>query len=306
MQEDIILCIIILLPAIIAWSVPKLRKSNGNWLISLKTVPLGIMALFFTDKAINWFYRRRCEYHLENIVKLPYGIRTAIIIGSALLTIIIAGFLINRKFRMEQKFNPLPSILLFFPSLIAVAILSFFLSIFIMFNTKEYQGEWHSVYLPRENGNGFVFEQQSIHPFLAEYNYRLRFVRNRKSVYQLLFVNCGGRTHFNLYRLKDGRILFRDKDWDYIVDSVKQQTFRLEPLQNKLYIAKVPNENINSWGGPYEKNGKIVMDMGNHTVTAEDVTGILDGMKYYGCITDRFYSSSEKAEHKIDKIRDRL
>ena len=47
------------------------------------------------------------------------------------------------------------------------------------------------------------------------------------------------------------------------------------------------------------------MDMGKHTVPAEDVTGILDGMEYYGCITYRFYSSSEKAEHKITKTWER-
>lgn len=305
MYEDIITLMIVLLPAVIAWAVPKLRKRNGNWLISLKIVPLGIIVLFMVDIIINGIYRWRCEYHLTNVANLSSGIRTAIILGSALLTVILAGFLINRKYRAEKKFNPLPSILLFFPSLIAVSILNFFISLAV-FNFNDHQDEWHCVYLPRENGDGLVFEQQSIHPFLAEYNYRLRFVRDRESTYQQLFVNCGGRTHFNLYRLKDGRILFRDKDWDYIVDRVKQQAFRLEHLDDHLYMAQVPDENIDSWSGPYEKDGKIVMDMGKHTVPAEDVTGILDGMEYYGCITYRFfYSSSEKAEHKITKTWER-
>ena len=299
MYENIISLTVILLPAIIAWTIPKLRKSNGNWMISLKIVPLGIIALVLTDKAIRWLYRWRCEYLMANVNALDFEIRAVILFGSTALTMIIAGVIITRKLRTKTKFNPLPSILLFFPSLFAAAILSFLVSM-LMFNPKTIKEEWHPVYLPQENGEGFVFESQSIHLFLAEYNYRLRFVRNKKSTYQMLFTNYGGKTHFNLYRLKDGRLLFSDKDWDYIVDTTKQQAFRLAPLKDKLYIAQIPNEEIHSWSGPYEKNGSIVMEFGEHTVTAEDATGILDGMVYYGCITDRFYSAAERAETKIE------
>ena len=303
MLADIIAWLIILLPAVVAFAVPKLRKNNGNWMIALKTVPLGVAALFAADKIITDLHRWRCEQMLANI-EFNYAVKAALAFGFALLVIIISGWVINKKSGAEHKFNPFPSILLFFPALIAVAILLSLISVLTMFNAKNYQGEWRSVYLPRENGDGFVFEQQSIHPFLAEYNYRLRFVRNRKSTRQQLFVNCGGRTHFNLYRLKDGRLLFRDKDWDYIVDTAKQQVFRLEIVNGKSYIAAVPNEDINSWSSPYEKDGKFVMDMGNHSVTAAEVTGILDGMVYYGCITDRFYPASEKVEKKITKTRE--
>ena len=44
------------------------------------------------------------------------------------------------------------------------------------------------------------------------------------------------------------------------------------------------------------------MEMGDQTVPAEDVTGILDGMTYYGCIEDRFYPAEKKPEQKIEKI----
>ena len=55
MLEDGILLFFIALPAIIAWSVPQLRKRNGSCLIALKTVPAGILALFFADKLLSWF-----------------------------------------------------------------------------------------------------------------------------------------------------------------------------------------------------------------------------------------------------------
>jgi hypothetical protein len=45
------------------------------------------------------------------------------------------------------------------------------------------------------------------------------------------------------------------------------------------------------------------MNMGKHNVPAEDVSGILDGMVYYGCIKDQFYPASEKPEERIKKMR---
>jgi len=72
----------------------------------------------------------------------------------------------------------------------------------------------------------------------------------------MLFCNPGGRTLFNLYRLKDGRLLFRDKDWDYLVDVSKQQVFWLKSAEGKLYTAQIPNEEVTSWSGPAGKGGK--------------------------------------------------
>ena len=54
--------------------------------------------------------------------------------------------------------------------------------------------------------------------------------------------------------------------------------------------------------GPMRENDEIVMEMAGQTVPAEDVTGILDGMTYYGCIEDRFYPAEQKPEQKIEKM----
>jgi hypothetical protein len=283
--------------------VPQLRKRNGSCLIALKTVPAGILALFFADKLLSWFYRRLCENKFENIPNFHFSIRVWIPIVIALLAITVSGWLIHKKFRVESRYNPLPSLLLFFPSLLAVSILGFMISMAMLFSTNGgYRSEWSSIYLPKENSVRFVFEQRPIHPILAEYNYRLRFIRDGQTSYQLLFTNCGGKTHFNLYRLKDGRLLFRDKDWDYIVDVKNVKVYRLASKDGKQYIAPVPNEEIHSWGDPEKRNGKIVMRMGKHTVPAEEVPGILDGMFYYGCIKDKFYPVTEKPEEQIKKM----
>ena len=44
------------------------------------------------------------------------------------------------------------------------------------------------------------------------------------------------------------------------------------------------------------------MRMGDRSVPTEDVTGILDGMTYYGCIQDRFYPADQKPEQHIKKM----
>ena len=303
MLEEGILLFFVVLPTIIAWAVPQLRKRNGNFLITLKTVPVGVLTLYLMDKLITWFYRWFCEYKFENIPKFHFSIRVWIPIVIALFAISVSGWIIHKKFRTGSRYNPLPSLLLFFPYLLAVSILGFIISMVMYNSNSAYLEKWRSIYLPKENSVRFVFEQRPIHPILAEYNYRLRFIRDGQTSYQLLFTNCGGKTHFNLYRLQDGRLLFRDKDWDYIVEAKNAKVYRLETSGGKQYIAPVPNEEINSWGGPEERNGKIVMNMGKHNVPAEDVSGILDGMVYYGCIKDQFYPASEKPEERIKKMR---
>ena len=301
MLEDVILLCIVMVPAIAAWAVPQLRKMNGNFIISLKTIPLGVLTLCLTSHLAVQIYRWLCEYHCKEIEGAGIYVK-GIPVAAALLVIALSGWLIHKKFRVEKRYNPLPALLLFFPALLAVCILAFMIDIFAFAAFKTKQSEWRPCYLPPQNEVKMVFEQQSIHPFLAEYNYRLRFVKEGRKIYQQLFTNCGGKTHFNIYCLKDGRFLFRDKDWDYIVDVAGQQAYRLEPFGGKLYMAPVPNEEVHSWGGPYEKNGQIMMEMGSFHGPAEEVTGILDGMVYYGCIRDKFYPASAAPEEKIKAL----
>ena len=310
MVFDLIFCLFLLLLPAILWIVPKTRYYNGSWIIALKTFPVGMIAGILTDDLLILLIRLISEWRNENIA-FPNWLMFSMPLLAAFLTMILLGLLIDRKFGTEKRYNPLPSILLFI-LLLPIVLLTYTLSS-LAFNIFEYRikrenyhFEWQSIYLPQEGNTRIVFEQQSIHPFLAEYNYRLRFTCEGKTFYHRLFTNCGGRTNFNLYRLKNGAFLFRDKDWDYLVDISKQKVFRLEMLDGKLYAAEVPNEELNSWGGPEQRNGKIIMHMGKHQVPAEDVTGILDGMKYYGTIRRKFHSAAEKPEQKITKTAERM
>ena len=304
MFADLIFTALLLILPTILWLVPKTRRNNGNWLIALKTVPLGIIAALWSGELLGKIARIISERQ-ERDFDFSFWIHLGVVLAVAFLVIILGGLFIKRRFGTKKKYNPGPSILLFILAFPPAFLCLFVISIVCHFTDSDYKGDWWTYWLPREGNTGIAFQEQSIHPFLAEYNYRLRFSRDGELSYQLLLTNTGGRTHFNLYRLKDGRLLFRDKMWDYLVDvqGPECRVFRLEAFEEKLYAARIPNEKIDSWSFvPMRKDDGFVMEMGGQIVPAEDVTGILDGMEYYGCIQDRFYTAEQKPEEKIKKM----
>ena len=304
MVDDLIFTILMLILPTILWIVPKTRRNNGNWLIAWKTVPLGFIAICWTGWLMSKFQSVLCE-RLERNIDIPFWLALVVPLTVAFLVIILGGLFIRRKFGTEKKYNPGPSILIFLAAVPHVIILSWILSFVCDLGANDYKGEWRTAWLPKEGNTAIAFQEQPIHPFLAEYNYRLLFSRDGEQTYQLLLTNTGGSTYFNVYRLKDGRLLFCDKEWDYLVDvqGPECRVFRVDSLEDRLYAARIPNEKIGSWSiVPIREDDQIVMRMGDHTVPAEDVTGILDGMTYYGCIQDRFYPADQKPEQTIKKM----
>ena len=289
----------LLLPAFL-WIQPKTRRDGRNWIIALKTVPPGILVCCWSGQLLLVIWNALRD-RLERDIVLPlWGVFGLPLIAGLLFTM-LAGFIIKRKSAPPgEKYRPGPSVALFAillpPSLVLYSVISFVSS---MAGIEKYRSEWRSRRLPAEGDTKIVFQEQSIHPFLAEYDYRIRFSRGDWLTYKLLFTNPGGNTYFNLYRLKDGRLLFRDKHWDYLVDPAAQQVFVLKKFERKLYAAKLPDEKVTSWPNPVREKGQVVMKFGNRTLPAEEVTGLLDGMTYYGCITTRFRSAAQEPEQAI-------
>ena len=304
MLADLIFTALLLILPTILWLVPKTRRNNGNWLIALKTVPMGIIAALWSGELLGKIARIISERQ-ERDFDFSFWIHLGVVLAVAFLVIILGGFFIKRRFGTKKKYNPGPSILLFILAFPPAFLCLFVISIVCHFTDSDYKGDWWTYWLPREGNTGIAFQEQSIHPFLAEYNYRLRFSRDDGKTCQNLLTNTGGRTYFNVYRLKDGRLMFRDKMWDYLVDvqGPECRVFRLEQFEDRLYAARIPNVEIDSWSFvPQRKDDGFVMDMGGQIVPAEDVTGILDDMTYYGCIEDRFYPAEQKPEEKISKM----
>ena len=305
--EDIILIVLLVIFEAILWIIPKTRKKNGNIIIAFKTFPLGMIAFLLSRHLIQKTVRLISDLRMENISISPNW-QFSIALFLTIAVIIVSGIFIKRYWGDDKKYDPLPSLGCFALLFIPTAAFSMFLAVMTLgFSiSKDFTpGEWGTEWLNLGTKEKIAFENQSISPFLAEYNYRLCFVKAGKSHRQWLFVNTGGRTHFNIYRLADGRFLFREKMWDYLVDDGKMQVYRLANFEGKLYAALIPNEYVNSWGGPEKAGDKTVMSFNHHEVPAIDVTGIFDNMKYCGCIKDRFYSPQERPESVIDHYQAR-
>ena len=304
MTAEFIIIILLAITEAVLWIIPSARRNNGKVFTAFKTVPIGFIVLLASSSFFSFCIDRYSQWKMENIYINPV-VQLSIPIVLSIVAVIISGVVIRRIAKSQEKYSLFLSVGAFFFFLPVLVVLSGVLDAAVNFNTGNYRGKWHSIWFELDTRK-IAFEYQAIHPFLAEYNYRLCFVKDGKTFRQMLFVNCGGRTHFNIYRLKDGRYLFQDKDFDYLVDLSEPQVSMLRTHEGKLYAGVIPNEEVNSWSFPHkDAGGKILMGIGRHTVETSDVTGILENKEYYGCVQRKFYPASTKAETAIKFMRKR-
>ena len=170
MAEVLIFTVLMLILPAVLWIAPKTRRNNGNWLISLKTVPLGIVVCYWCGELMSkiaWIISDRQERDYEP----PILLFLAVSLIAAFLVIIPGGLFIKRKFGTEKKYNPFLSILLFVLALPPAILAATLISCAGDLMQSDYEGEWGSIWLPREGNTGIAFQEQSIHPFLSEYNF---------------------------------------------------------------------------------------------------------------------------------------
>lgn len=305
MTEPLIVVLLLLAIPSILWAVPRTRRRTGNWIVAFKSVPVGCAVVIAVPVLLAAVLKRLPEPWILPLLR--YCPRNALLLLTAALglaagiaVIVRVSRLIYRHNHAEGKRSWLPHAGLFVFLGIATAVLSIAYSVvryeMEMRSGKRGSGAWRAFELPTGNGVQLAFEERSIHPFLAEYDYRLRFRKNGKLQYHRLRTNCGGRTRFNLYRLKDGRLLFRNKDGEYLVDADRILVWLLLRQDGKTYLAPYPNEEFNSWGWCME-NGKMIFRYGKKSVEAQPLTDELENRSYYGGISDRFYSASEQPEN---------
>lgn len=313
------LFLLLILPAIL-WAVPCTRRMTGSWIAALKSVPAGC-AVMIALPAFLLVLIRELPHRLRGMISSPLTdlivSLMGIIAGIALIVFLLR--FIYRKFHAEGKRSPLPAVIVFlflgtaFPILSCVYTVVSYQTAMINYQTacdsgkRYYSSDWRKYELPPENGTEIAFEERGIHPFLAEYDYRLRFEKNGECRYHYLPTNCGGRTYFKLYRLKDGRLLFSDKDGDYIVDAADEKVWFLFRFGNKTYAVEYPNAQISGRGWEKEENGEVIVHFYNESFEksseAQLLTDELQNKSYYGCITNDFYPASERSEEPIRKMR---
>lgn len=310
MFEEIIICVSLAIVPVLLWAIPKTRRMTGTWLTALKTVPLGCLTAFLIPTLLygivrfinNW----REPFPVRNLghIQLYYllGIVAIALVVGILLTVYLVRFIWHR-YHVEGKRSMLPFLLIVFLLVMSTIVLSVAIPIVQYHNDmSNYRRGWIAFVLPTENDVKIAFEQHPIHPFLAEYNYRLHFKHNGKTEYRDLQTNTGGRTFFNIYRLQDGRLYFVDKDNEYIVDTAKQEILYIIRDQAKLYVVPYPQIKFSSWGWRME-SGRMLFHHDDQKTEAHPVSVNLSEKTYYGCITNDFYSAAERAEEPIERRR---
>ena len=307
MLEEIIICISMSGIAALFWSIPATRRMTGAWLTALKTVPLGCFTtvtipilileiLVFINNTWELFPARYLRHGFLGIGLSFVGL----ICGGSL--IVFLARLTWRTYHAKGKRSWLPFLFIFVILGGSVFVLSFMVKLNrYSDNPVEYHGEWTSFVLPQVGDVNLAFEQRFIHPFLAEYDYRLSFSKDGKTEYYDLKINTGGRTLFNIYRLQDGRLCFVDKDSCYIVDAARREVLYVFKYQRKLYAVPYPREKFDSWAWSME-SGKMMFDYGTRQIEAVPLTDELKDKSYYGCISNDFYSAGEKPEQQINRF----
>ena len=301
---------LLLLPAIILWAIPKTRRAGGNTATAWKSVPFGCATMLLIPELIGGLIWLLAEAGAA-VGHLP---GSPVFFLALLFLSVTAGILVILKIRnccwkcfpTEEHVSSLPFYVAFFVLAVfglGVTIALPVISYGIMIKTgREYHGPWRTYKIVHEHGTELAFQQRSIHPFLAEYDYRFRFRKDGQETFQDLWLNTGGRTYFNVFRLKNGNLLFSDKNNDYIVEVKSRKVYMLEKIGDVYYAGLLPEGKFDSFGFSHgQESGKVHLHIGKHFIDAEPVTDQLADPKYIGCITTGFFPASEKPYQPVEK-----
>ena len=311
-MDTAIVISLLLLPALLLWAIPKTRRAGGNTATAWKSVPFGCTTMLLIPELIGGLIWLLAEAGAA-VGHLP---GSPVFFLALLFLSVTAGILVILKIRnccwkrfpTEEHVSSLPfyaafSILAVFGcgATIALPIISYGIMIK---SGREYHGPWRTYKIVHEHGTELAFQERSIHPFLAEYDYRFRFRKDGAETFQDLWVNTGGRTYFNVFRLKNGDLLFSDKNNDYIVEVKPRKVFMVLKGKYRLYAGLLPKGKFDSYGleESGEKNDKVFLRINKNRIKAEPVSDQLADPKYIGCITNQFYPAAEKPYQPVTKI----
>lgn len=158
-----------------------------------------------------------------------------------------------------------------------------------------------------------TFRQRGIHPFLAEFEYRVRFDDGTNVIDGRLPINVGGRTKMNAYWYPQeeafpAAIRLQDHWGEYVVRPAEMKTYSLLRRKGRLYIGEVQDENSGysiseREGAPLEVtlNGSEALDVTDSPLGSGSGSyiGRIDGTT----VPLRFVPAEEAPEQKIEGLR---
>ncbi len=279
-----IILAVVLVIFLILWAVPILRRGKAEaWRVALKSVPLGCFTMLAVPiLLVNTGFAVKFVSHMR-VLSLAFG-GMGVVAGIAVIVGMVK-FLKKRHGITESRGIWKRCAITFlalatgFAAFTYFAVILPFSKMFSSEAVENFKGEWRAYDLPAEGDVRIVFEEKPIHPFLAEYDYRLRFEKDGETILRNLMTNTGGRTHFNIYRLKDGRLWFTDRYGDYIVNPQSTEIFWLG------------NTGVNA----------VCYDGGESLPVTFIDEVLLREAEYYGTIRyDGFYYAADKEYEAID------
>jgi len=277
-RNDLIICLLLVGMSAIWWLIPKTRKAGGNWVAAAKAVPPGCLVAYLIPVVVGTVllvltdrYEILSERSILNrsLMGAAYDV-FGVLCGITVVTL-IARWIWRRYPIPPEERSGCPCALLVVVLWIFVCVLY----VFLLLYPESYRGPWCIRRIFKEHGVGLAYEVRVVHPFLSQGESRLRFRQDGQDTYQMLSPGIGNLRRVDLYRMKDGRLLFSCKGLDetYIVDVPEKEVFRVFSADGRFYVESLKDQ-----------DRQVVL--GNE----------LDEKVYIGCITDHFYSAEEKPE----------
>ena len=315
--ETILITIVLLLPPLVLWGCRSFCEKHPST-VPLRTVPLGCLTMLWLvllyGTAISWLYHSVLEtnppHWLDAVKELP------ILVVAIPLGIFVIVILSKRLNKGIEPPPDQPSGILDGPGCLypAVFIGALLLSLGIScccsighgpFDSEGFDKEsrdWYTIFLPKLQDCQIAFEQRPSHPFLAEYDYRIRLRHGKEQAYFQLWPNTGGRTFVNVYKIAEDKLLLKGKDADYIIDSTQKQVYLVRvvfsspQMSPEIHFAVPLCEKPFGPMGGKDKDLEVNFSDGT-TARAIPYEADLQNREYIGCIMDySFYTPDEQPE----------
>ena len=318
-METLLIALALLLPPVVLWRCRGFCERHPST-VAFRTVPLGCLTMFLLTSlygvAVSWFYhslrKENLPHWLDRLEGLP-SLLVAVPVGLAVIV-----FLVKRckKEVSKEKGKPQGCLypLVFVGALMTALAISGVCTMSELLFDVEKSRNWFPIFLPRFSDCTVLFEQRPSHPFLAEYDYRIRLESGEATSVFWLWPNTGGRTFVNVYQLEQDKLLLKDKEMSYIVD-IRQKQAYLVDIQDEFskyqgssihFAVPLSSKRISTLGRGIPMSQSEFRKNPDHpeqylSVTFEDKTTAraipyeadLQHRKYIGCIKNySFYTGS--------------
>ena len=321
--ETILITLFLLLPPVVLGKCRSFCERHPST-VAFRTVPIGCLTMFLLTVllgvAVSWFYHSILK--IKPLESGSLGVDSLEVLLILLLAvpagIAVIVFLSERYTRQKERPHGCLYPLVFIGALmVALTISCISTWSYLLFDVNQ-DSNWSPIPLPQFPDCVVLFEQRPSHPFLAEYDYRIRLESGDGSVIFRLWPNTGGRTFVNVYQLAEDKLLLKDKDTSYLVDTTQKQVYLIDlqddsskylgtsisfavPLSSKRIsslgrsIPFLQSESLKKTDSPEQYLSVTFAD--NTTAHAVPYEADLQNRKYIGCIMDySFYTPDEQPE----------